>query len=176
MTLFPYTCIKLHLSPFKYRGICFPISTTLSDFKPSLSLTCTTGRPLTDVSLFLVLLPPIIFHNAFKLFVQRHRSDHVPPGQVYKLSMMPTVNRLQLRLFSMAQKLFKNLSLQSHHPPMCQALCCSCCVRLSRGIPTTPLEYRYYNLWLLGINGGLEDEVIWLRVKGSNPLCLSHNF
>lgn len=66
---------------------------------------------------------PLILHNPFKLFAPKHRSDHLPPGQVYTLSMMPTINRWQLQLFSIAPKLFKNLSLQPYHPPLCHAPC-----------------------------------------------------
>lgn len=36
---------------------------------------------------------------------------------------MPAVNRWQLKLFIIAHKLFKNLSLQPHHPSVCRALC-----------------------------------------------------
>lgn len=43
--------------------------------------------------------------------------------KVYKLSLMPAVNRWQLKLFIIAHKLFKNLSLQPHHPSVCRALC-----------------------------------------------------
>lgn len=71
----------------------------------------------------LLVSHPLILRDAFKLFTPKHRTDHVPPGQVYKLPVMPTVNRWQLKLLIIAHMLFKNLSLQAHCPFMCHALC-----------------------------------------------------